>query len=37
MTKEDFQENQFHDIFRIFDVLPNLSFTISETMHDCYL
>ena len=26
--------NQFHNILRIFDVLPNFPFTTSETMGD---
>ena len=26
--------NQFHNILRLFDVLPNFSFTTSETMCD---
>ena len=29
--------NQFHNILRLFDVLPNFRFTTSETMHDYYL
>ena len=29
--------NHFHNIFRLFDVLPNFPFTTSETMRDCYL
>ena len=29
--------NQFHNILRLFDVLPNLPFTISETMGNYYL
>ena len=29
--------NQFHNILRLFDVLPNLPFTTSETMGDYYL
>ena len=29
--------NQFHNILRLFDVLPNFSFTTSETMGDYYL
>ena len=29
--------NHFHNILRLFDVLPNLSFTASETMRDYYL
>ena len=27
----------FHNILRLFDVLPNVPFTTSETMHDYYL
>ena len=27
----------FHNIFRLFDVLPNLPITTSETMGDYYL
>ena len=29
--------NQLHNILRLFDVLPNSLFTISETMLDYYL
>ena len=29
--------NHFHNILRLFDVLPNFSFATSETMHDYYL
>ena len=29
--------NQFNDILRLFDVLPNFPFTTSETMYDYYL
>ena len=29
--------NQFYDILRLFDVLPNFRFTTSETMCDYYL
>ena len=29
--------NQFHNIFRLFDVLPNFPFTTRETMRDYYL
>ena len=29
--------NQFHNILRLFDVLPNFSFTTSATMGDYYL
>ena len=29
--------NQFHNILRLFNVLPNLPFTTSETMCNYYL
>ena len=29
--------NQFHNILRLFNVLPNFPFTTSETMCDYYL
>ena len=29
--------NQFHNILRLFDVLPNFPFTTSETIRDYYL
>ena len=29
--------NQFHNILRLFDVLPSFPFTTSETMGDYYL
>ena len=29
--------NHFHNILRLFDVLPNFSFTTGETMRDYYL
>ena len=29
--------NHFHNIFRLFDVLPNFTFIVSETMRDYYL
>ena len=29
--------NHFHNILRLFDVLPNFPFTTSETMWDYYL
>ena len=29
--------NQFHNILRLLDVLPNFPFTTSETMGDYYL
>ena len=32
-----FGDNQFHNILRLFDVLPNFSFTKSETICDYYL
>ena len=28
--------NHFHNILRLFDVLPNFPFTTSETMRDYY-
>ena len=30
-------DNQFHNILRLFDVLPTFPFTTSETMGDYYL
>ena len=36
-AKGKFRDNQFHNFLRLFDVLPNLSFTASETMYDYYL
>ena len=29
--------NHFHNILRLFDVLPNFSFPTTETMSDYYL
>ena len=29
--------NYFHNILRVFDVLPNFPFTKNETMRDYYL
>ena len=29
--------HHFHNIFRLFKVLPNFSLTASETMHNYYL
>ena len=29
--------NHFHNILKLFDVLPNFPFTTSETMRDYYL
>ena len=36
-AKENIADNQFHNILRRFDVLPNFPFTTSETIGDCYL
>ena len=36
-AKENFADNQFHNILRLFDVLQNFPFTTSETMCDYYL
>ena len=36
-AKENFADHQSYNILRIFDVLPNLSFTTCETMGDYYL
>ena len=36
-AKENFADNHFHNTLRLFDVLPNVPFTTSETMGDCYL
>ena len=33
-SKRNFADNQFHNILRLFDVLPNFPFTTSETMGD---
>ena len=35
--KENFADNRFHNILRLFDVLSNFPFTTSETMGDYYL
>ena len=35
-AKESFADNGFHNILRLFDVLPNFLFTTSETMRDYY-
>ena len=32
-----YAHNQFHNILRLFGVLPNFPFTTSETMRDYYL
>ena len=36
-AKENFADNHFCNILRLFDVLPNFAFTTSETMGDYYL
>ena len=36
-TREKVPYNHFHNILRLFDVLPNFPFTTSETMGDYYL
>ena len=36
-AKENFADNHFRNILRLFDVLPNFAFTTSETMGDYYL
>ena len=36
-AKENFADNQIHNILRLFDVLPNFPSTTSETMGDYYL
>ena len=36
-VRENFEDIYFHNILRLFDVLPNFPFTTSETMGDCYL
>ena len=33
-VKENFRDNHFHNILRLFDVLPNFPFTTSETKRD---
>ena len=35
--KKNYFYNQFHNILGFFDLLPNLSFTTSETTADFYL
>ena len=37
MQKKKFVGNQFDNIFRFFDVLPNFVLTTSGTMYDYYL
>ena len=36
-TSETFAYNHFHNILRLFDILPNFIFTTGETMRDYYL
>ena len=36
-TKRVKCHNHFHNILRLFDVLPNLALTTSETMRDYYV
>ena len=36
-SKDNFEDNHFHNILRLFDVLPTFPFTISETMDNYYL
>ena len=33
-VEENFEDNHFHNILRLFDVFPNFPFTTSETMRD---
>ena len=35
--KNKFENNHFHNVLRLFDVLPNFPIITSETMHDYYL
>ena len=35
--KRNFEDNLFHNIFRLFDVLPSFLSTKSETMRNYYL
>ena len=37
MAKENFVDNHFRNILRLFDVLLNLTFATSERMRDYYL
>ena len=36
-SKRNLADNQFHNILRLFDVLPNFPFTTSETVSYYYL
>ena len=33
-AKKNFEDNYFHNILRLFYVLPNFCFNTSETKHD---
>ena len=37
IPQENFADNQFDNILRLFDVLPNSPFTTNENMWDYYL
>ena len=37
MPKEYFADNQFHNTFRLFNVLPNFPLMTSETVGDYYV
>ena len=37
ISKKKYSYNQFRNILRLFDVLPNFSFTTSETIDDYYM
>ena len=37
MATENFGDNQFHNILRLFDDLPGFLFSTSETICDFYL
>ena len=36
-ANENFADNHFHNILRLFDILPNFLFTTSEKMRNDYL
>ena len=36
-AKENFVDNHFHNILRLFDILTNFAFTTSEMMGEYYL
>ena len=35
-SKENFADNHFHNILRLFHILPNFPFTTSESIRDYY-